>query len=82
VNWKYSYDPEGRLTEAHLDGRLICRCAYDREGRRVQDYFPRRNEHASLNYKYSLKNRLMSAGNNTYTHDKNGFRTIWNSKGR
>jgi len=82
VNWKYSYDPEGRLTETHLDGRLVCRCVYDREGRRVQDYFPRRDEHASLNYNYSLKNRLMSAGNNTYTHDKNGFRNIWNSKGR
>ena len=33
-------------------------------------------------YAYTTDNRLMTAGNNRYTHDKQGFRSIWNAKGK
>ncbi|MBI9081836.1 MAG: hypothetical protein JEY79_19105 [Pseudodesulfovibrio sp.] len=26
IKWTYSYDNEGRLFEAHLDGQLVCQC--------------------------------------------------------
>ena len=76
--WEYAYDKAGRLTGAKLGGRTICEIGYDREGRRSRDYFP----HLDTQYRdftYSLMdNRLQRAGNNGYTHDKNGFRSIWN----
>ncbi|WFS63399.1 RHS repeat-associated core domain-containing protein [Pseudodesulfovibrio thermohalotolerans] len=75
--WKYAYDRAGRLTEAHLDGRLICQCGYDREGRRNQDYFPATVGLHYRDYRYTLDNRLLRAGNNDFTHDVNGFRSIW-----
>ncbi|WP_231856578.1 hypothetical protein [Pseudodesulfovibrio piezophilus] len=31
-------------------------------------------------YRHTLDNRLMSAGNNGYTHDDNGFRSIWSNR--
>ena len=80
--WEYAYDKAGRLTGAKLDGRTICDIGYDREGRRSRDYFP----HLDTQYRdftYSLMdNRLQRAGNNGYTHDKNGFRSIWNHGGQ
>jgi len=82
VEWKYSYDKAGRLQEAHLDGRLICQCHYDKEGRRMQDYFPATAGSDYRDYRYTTDNRLQSAGNNTYTHGKNGFRMIWSSGGK
>lgn len=81
VTWKYSYDKEGRLFEAHLDGRLICQCYYDREGRRQRDYFPATVGLSYRDFRYNLDNRLMSAGNNGFTHDENGFRSIWSNGG-
>ncbi|WP_272699843.1 RHS repeat domain-containing protein [Desulfovibrio sp. Fe33] len=77
ATWEYIYDGGGRLTEAHLDGRLICQCHYDREGRRSRDYFPATVGPHYRDYRYTLDNRLLRAGNNTYTHDDNGFRSIW-----
>jgi RHS repeat-associated protein len=82
MKWAYSYDREGRLFEAHLDGRLVCQCRYDREGRRQQDYFPRTHGKAVRNYSYRMDNRLQQAGNNGYTHDAAGFRSIWNHEGK
>ncbi|MEF2229458.1 MAG: RHS repeat-associated core domain-containing protein [Pseudodesulfovibrio sp.] len=80
--WEYAYDQAGRLTGAKLDGRTICDIGYDREGRRSRDYFP----HLDTRYRaftYSvMDNRLQRAGNNGYTHDKNGFRSIWNHGGQ
>ena len=80
--WEYAYDKAGRLTGAKLGGRTICEIGYDREGRRSRDYFP----HLDTQYRdftYSLMdNRLQRAGNNGYTHDKNGFRSIWNHGGQ
>ena len=82
VTWTYAYDKEGRLTGAHLDGRTVCDINYDREGCRVSDYFPHLDTHYR-NYAYSgMDNRLQQAGNNGYTHDENGFRSIWNSGGK
>ena len=81
VAWTYSYDKSGRLFEAHLDGRLICQCHYDREGRRRQDVFPLTHGPSVRNYRYGVGNRLQSAGNNSYTHDANGFRLLWNHEG-
>jgi len=79
--WEYAYDKAGRLTGAKLDGRTVCDVGYDREGRRSRDYFP----HLDTRYRdftYSvMDNRLQRAGNNGYTHDKNGFRSIWNHGG-
>ena len=81
MTWTYAYDQEGRLTGAQLDGRTICDIKYDPEGRRVSDYFPHLDTHYR-NYAYSvMDNRLQQAGNNGYTHDENGFRSIWNSGG-
>jgi YD repeat-containing protein len=40
VTWTYAYDQAGRLHEARLDGRLVCQCWYDKEGRRQRDFFP------------------------------------------
>ena len=80
--WTYVYDKSGRLTEAKRDGRTVCAVEYDREGRRLRDYFP----HLDTSYRdfaYSLMdNRLQRAGNNLYTHDKSGFRSIWNHGGQ
>ena len=82
MTWTYAYDQEGRLTGAQLDGRTICDIKYDPEGRRVSDYFPHLDTHYR-NYAYSvMDNRLQQAGNNGYTHDENGFRSIWNSGGK
>ncbi|MCJ2165551.1 MULTISPECIES: hypothetical protein [unclassified Pseudodesulfovibrio] len=36
----YAYDAAGRLFEARIDGRLVCRCYYDKAGRRMRDYLP------------------------------------------
>ncbi|CCH48500.1 RHS repeat domain-containing protein [Pseudodesulfovibrio piezophilus] len=82
IKWTYSYDKKGRLFEAHLDNRLVCQCHYDRGGRRQQDYFPRTHGSQLRNYHYRMDNRLQQAGNNGYTHDKQGFRSIWNSGGK
>ncbi|MBI9078587.1 MAG: RHS repeat-associated core domain-containing protein [Pseudodesulfovibrio sp.] len=82
MNWTYSYDKKGRLHEARLDNRLICQCQYDRQGRRQQDYFSRTHGSQMRNYCYRMDNRLQQAGNNGYTHDKQGFRSIWNSGGK
>jgi RHS repeat-associated protein len=81
VTWKYAYDKEGRLFEAHLDGRLICQCYYDRQGRRMRDYFPATAGPSYRDYQYTMDNRLLRAGNNTYTHDDNGFRSICSNGG-
>ena len=82
MTWTYAYDNEGRLTGAHLDGRTVCDINYDSEGCRVSDYFPHLDTHYR-NFAYSvMDNRLQQAGNNGYTHDENGFRSIWNSGGK
>lgn len=82
VKWTYSYDKKGRLAEAHLDNRLVCQCHYDRDGIRQQDYFPMTHGSWTRNYRYTMDNRLQQAGDNGYTHDKQGFRSIWNHKGK
>lgn len=82
VKWMYSYDKKGRLYEAHLENRLICQCHYDKSGRRQQDYFPMTHGKQVRNYSYRMDNRLQSAGNNGYTHDDKGFRSIWDNEGR
>ena len=82
MTWTYAYDGEGRLTGAKLDGRTVCDINYDLEGRRASDYFPHLDTHYR-NYAYSvLDDRLQQVGNNGYTHDDNGFRSIWNSGGK
>jgi RHS repeat-associated protein len=81
IVWKYAYDKAGRLFEAHLDNRLVCQCYYDRDGRRQRDYFPPTVGSSYRDYRYNLDNRLMSAGNNGFTHDANGFRSIWSNGG-
>ena len=82
TNWTYAYDKGGRLTGAARDGRTVCDIGYDREGRRSRDYFPHLDTHYR-NFTYSvMDNRLQRAGNNGYTHDKNGFRSIWNHGGQ
>jgi len=82
TTWANAYDKAGRLTGAKRDGRTVCDIGYDREGRRSRDYFP----HLDTRYRdfaYSvMDNRLQRAGNNGYTHDKNGFRSIWNHGGQ
>jgi RHS repeat-associated protein len=75
--WAYNYDEAGRLAEARLDGNLVCKCEYDREGRRSRDLFPVKNGNTYRKYEYHWKsNRLVTAGNNRYTHDDNGSRSI------
>ncbi|MBC17216.1 MAG: hypothetical protein CL942_09220 [Desulfovibrio sp.] len=82
AKWLYSYDKKGRLFEAHLNNRLVCQCCYDKQGRRSQDCFPRSHGSQIRSYSYRMDNRLMQAGNNGYTHDKQGFRSIWNRQGK
>jgi len=82
TTWTYTYDKAGRLTGAKRDGRTVCDIGYDREGRRSRDYFPHLDTQYR-NFTYSvMDNRLQRAGNNGYTHDKNGFRSIWNHGGQ
>jgi len=82
TTWTYTYDKAGRLTGAKRDGRTVCEIGYDREGRRSRDYFPHLDTHYR-NFTYSIMdNRLQRAGNNMYTHGKNGFRSIWNHGGK
>ncbi|WP_419785744.1 RHS repeat domain-containing protein [Pseudodesulfovibrio sp.] len=80
TTWTYAYDKAGRLTEAKRDGRTVCAVEYDREGRRARDYFPHLDT-SYRNFTYAPDNRLQRAGNNAFTHDKNGFRSIWNHGG-
>jgi len=80
--WIYAYDSEDRLEQARLDGRLVFQCSYDKQGRRMQDCFPRTHGNRARKYSYGLGNRLQSVANNGYTHDKNGFRMLWNAGGR
>ncbi len=82
MKWTYSYDKKGRLFEAHLDNRLVCQCHYDRGGKRQQDFFPMTHGSWVRNYRYDFNDRLQQAGNNGYTHDKQGFRSIWNNEGK
>jgi len=82
VTWTYAYDEQGRLTKAYLGTRLICHCDYDREGRRIRDQFPITSGAGFRNYAYGMDNRLMQAGDNRYTHDKSGNRSIWSHGGR
>ncbi|WP_243543931.1 RHS repeat domain-containing protein [Pseudodesulfovibrio tunisiensis] len=82
VEWAYDYDKAGRLTKARLDGKVVCQCWYDREGRRARDHFPLTVGPNMRDYAYTPDNRLTRAGNNSYTHDRSGFRAIWNSGGR
>lgn len=82
IKWTYTYDKKGRLFEAHLDNRLVCQCHYDRDGRRQQDLFPLTHGSWVRNYRYDFNDRLQQAGNNGYTHDKQGFRSIWNNEGK
>jgi len=81
VKWTYAYDDEGRLTEAYLGTRRICQCYYDKEGRRISDAFPATHGSSFRNFNYTLENRLLSAGENGYTHDRNGFRRLWSHRG-
>eukprot|EP00831_Metopus_contortus_P012791 TRINITY_DN15150_c0_g1_i2.p3 TRINITY_DN15150_c0_g1~~TRINITY_DN15150_c0_g1_i2.p3 ORF type:complete len:312 (+),score=54.26 TRINITY_DN15150_c0_g1_i2:1026-1961(+) len=81
ITQAYFYDAAGRLFEAHLDGRLLCQCYYDKTGRRSRDYLPATVGPNYRDYRYTLDDRLLQAGNNTYTHDDNGFRSIWSSGG-
>ena len=79
--WAFAYDKAGRLTRATLNGRTVCDIGYDREGRRARDYFP----HLDTSYRtfeYRTDDRLYRAGNNSYIHDENGFRSIWNHGGQ
>jgi RHS repeat-associated protein len=79
--WIYAYDKKGRLFEAHLGNRLICQCYYDRQGRRIQDSFPATHGVSTRTFRYTMENRLQAAGNNGYTHDKQGMRILWNHGG-
>lgn len=82
IKWTYSYDQKGRLFEAQLDNRLICQCHYDKDGKRQQDCFPMTHGSWVRNDSYHTDNRLQQAGNNSYTHDEQGFRSIWNNEGK
>lgn len=59
----------------------MCQCWYDRQGRRIQDHFPLTDDSDLRRYDYRLDNRLMQAGNHRYTHDGNGFRSIYSHRG-
>ena len=79
--WTYAYDNKGRLFEARLDNRLICQCYYDKQGRRIQDSFPATHGVSTRTFRYTMNNRLQAAGNNGYTHDRQGMRILWNHGG-
>ncbi|MBU4557840.1 MAG: RHS repeat-associated core domain-containing protein [Pseudodesulfovibrio sp.] len=79
--WTYAYDHAGRLAEAKLNGRFVCQCRYDKQGCRSHDWFPRTHGSQIRNFSYTMANRLQSAGNNGYTHDKQGMRLLWNHGG-
>ncbi|ADU61090.1 MAG: RHS repeat-associated core domain-containing protein [Proteobacteria bacterium] len=82
IRWAYAYDHAGRLAEAKLDGRLVCQCRYDKHGRRSFDWFPRTHGNQIRAFRYTMENRLQAAGNNGYTHDRQGMRILWNSGGK
>jgi YD repeat-containing protein len=79
--WTYAYDHAGRLAEAKLNGRFVCQCRYDKRGRRSHDWFPRTHGSHIRTFRYTMDNRLQAAGNNGYTHDKQGMRILWNNGG-
>ena len=55
--------------------------SYDKQGRRSRDYLPATAGPGYRDYQYTTDNRLLRAANNTFTHDDNGFRSIWSSGG-
>ncbi len=82
VKWTYTYDKAGRLAKCERNGWPVCDCWYDRAGRRACDSFPKSVEGDLRRYEYDIDNRLSRAGKNSYMHDDNGFRSMWNHKGK
>jgi len=82
VTWTYAYDKAGRLAKCERNGWPVCDCWYDRVGRRAGDSFPKSVEGDLRRYEYDMDNRLSRAGKNSYMHDDNGFRSMWNHKGK
>jgi len=82
VTWTYAYDKAGRLAKCERNGWPVCDCWYDRAGRRACDSFPKSVEGDLRRYEYDMDNRLSRAGKNSYMHDDNGFRSMWNHKGK
>ncbi|WP_319469496.1 RHS repeat-associated core domain-containing protein [uncultured Pseudodesulfovibrio sp.] len=82
VTWTYAYDKAGRLAKCERNGWPVCDCWYDRAGRRACDSFPKSVEGDLRRYEYDMDNRLSRAGKNSYMHDENGFRSMWNHKGK
>jgi len=82
VKWTYTYDKAGRLAKCERNGWPVCDCWYDRAGRRACDSFPKSVEGDLRRYEYDMDNRLSRAGKNSYMHDDNGFRSMWNHKGK
>jgi len=82
VTWTYAYDKAGRLAKCERNGWPVCDCWYDRAGRRACDSFPKSVEGDLRRYEYDIDNRLSRAGKNSYMHDDNGFRSMWNHKGK
>ncbi|WP_319468833.1 RHS repeat-associated core domain-containing protein [uncultured Pseudodesulfovibrio sp.] len=82
VKWTYAYDKAGRLAKCERNGWPVCDCWYDRAGRRACDSFPKSVEGDLRRYEYDMDNRLSRAGKNSYMHDNNGFRSMWNHKGK
>ncbi|WP_319470567.1 RHS repeat-associated core domain-containing protein [uncultured Pseudodesulfovibrio sp.] len=82
VTWTYAYDKAGCLAKCERNGWPVCDCWYDRAGRRACDSFPKSVEGDLRRYEYDMDNRLSRAGKNSYMHDDNGFRSMWNHKGK
>lgn len=79
-HWEFAYDEDGRLSGCLGDTGWSQEFEYDTKGRRSRDYAVGRTL-LMREFVYSEDDRLLSAGDTTYEHNVNGFRTAKTDKG-
>ena len=67
ITWDYNYDTLGRLVEVKKNGVSVEAYSYDENGNRLMDN--------SRSYSYSTEDHIITAGNNSYQFDVDGFLT-------
>ncbi len=67
-DWKYSYDPTGRLTDVTEDGAVVSHYGYDGDDNRTTFT----NPNGTVNPTYDVQDRLTTYGAATYAFTANG----------
>jgi RHS repeat-associated protein len=74
IVWDYRYDELGRLVEVKRNGTLVEAYTYDANGNRISETNVFKGV-TDMAYTYSIEDHLLTAGNDTYQFDPDGFLT-------